>query len=106
MNNSNVSSIAMQLIGSLTNHVNALNLNHLILRMYFHPITFSRYTLKEMIVKCVDDIHDSVNEGCEDYLSSFSHLTFVTPQSYLSFFSSFKLLYESQLRISKVMQHV
>ena len=36
-------------------------------------------------------------DGCEDYFSRFRRRTFVTPKSYLSFLSSFKDLYFSQL---------
>ena len=36
-------------------------------------------------------------DGCEDYFSRFRQRAFVTPKSYLSFLSSFKDLYFSQL---------
>ncbi|KAK8835297.1 Dynein heavy chain 5, axonemal [Tritrichomonas musculus] len=53
--------------------------------------------LKDRLAECFADIHDCVHDGCEDYFSRFRRRTFVTPKSYLSFLSSFKDLYFSQL---------
>jgi dynein heavy chain len=53
--------------------------------------------LKERLAECFADIHECVHEGCEDYFARFRRRTFVTPKSYLSFLSSFKSLYFSQL---------
>ena len=53
--------------------------------------------LKDRLAECFADIHESVHDGCEDYFSRFRRRTFVTPKSYLSFLSSFKSLYFTQL---------
>jgi dynein heavy chain len=53
--------------------------------------------LKDRLSEAFACIHESVHEGCEDYFARFRRRTYVTPKSYLSFLSSFKSLYTSQL---------
>ncbi|KAH0792655.1 Dynein heavy chain family protein [Histomonas meleagridis] len=60
-------------------------------------VTSQNNDIKDNLSECFADIHESVNESCEDYFSRFRRRTFVTPKSYLSFLNSFKSLYNSQL---------
>jgi dynein heavy chain len=54
--------------------------------------------LKDRVAETFACIHECVHEGCEDYFARFRRRTYVTPKSYLSFLSSFKDLYTSQLK--------
>jgi dynein heavy chain len=53
--------------------------------------------IKDRLAETFALIHESVENGCEDYFSRFRRRTYVTPKSYLSFLSSFKSLYNTQL---------
>ncbi|OHT09327.1 Dynein heavy chain family protein [Tritrichomonas foetus] len=68
-------------------------------RSFVQPLDIATQVsdLKDRLAECFADIHESVHEGCEDYFSRFRRRTFVTPKSYLSFLSSFKSLYFTQL---------
>ena len=53
--------------------------------------------IKERLAEVFALIYESVENGCEDYFSRFRRRTYVIPKSYLSFLSSFKTLYMTQL---------
>ena len=53
--------------------------------------------LKERLAETFANIHECVQEGTEDYFSRFRRRTDFTSKSYLSFLSSCKSLYVSQL---------
>ena len=53
--------------------------------------------IKERLGEVFALVHESVENSCEDYFSRFRRRTYVTPKPYLSFLSSFKTLYMTQL---------
>ncbi|CAD1473088.1 unnamed protein product [Heterotrigona itama] len=52
---------------------------------------------KQQLIDVMGDVHNNVNDVCAQYFDRFRRQVYVTPKSFLTFLSGYKLLYKQRL---------
>ncbi|KOX80134.1 Dynein heavy chain 8, axonemal [Melipona quadrifasciata] len=52
---------------------------------------------KQQLIEVMGDVHNNVNDVCVQYFDRFRRQVYVTPKSFLTFLSGYKLLYKQRL---------
>ncbi|KAK9298339.1 hypothetical protein QLX08_008257 [Tetragonisca angustula] len=52
---------------------------------------------KQQLIEVMGDVHNNVNDVCVQYFDRFRREVYVTPKSFLTFLSGYKLLYKERL---------
>ncbi|OAD58895.1 Dynein heavy chain 8, axonemal [Eufriesea mexicana] len=53
--------------------------------------------IKQQLIEVMGDIHNNVNDVCTKYFDRFRRQVYVTPKSFLTFLSGYKILYKQRL---------
>ena len=54
--------------------------------------------VKRNLMTSMGNVHGIMRQGCQEYFERYRRNVFVTPKSFLSFISNYKIMYESKLK--------
>ena len=53
--------------------------------------------VKTNLITLMGNVHGCMRQGCQEYFERYRRNVFVTPKSFLSFISGYKVMYETKL---------